>query len=515
MMTSSRRSPWQILLFSLAALALALALAGPAAARVNRSGPVTATSARADAVDRAARREAREHEREARAQERRAARAKQRAIRESERSSRRAGRSDASGEQGAPAAGSEEGASTPPLAETPSAAPRSCHLDLEASSQRIIAGESVTLQGQLTCPANVSAAGQQITVRERRALTGGPSLASLAAVATEADGSFKVTSPPLETNTIFQVTDGSRRARIAIKVAPQVTLAAPAVATQVSSTAGARSQTARRGRVTFTGTVNPAVPGALVALQLSYAAGAEDWHLVAFGRVAADGTYSVSHRFRTTGAVSVRTVVHVGKSNVPGISEPLTYEAVPSQVAQLTIQTSADPLPYGQSLTISGVAAGAANQQVTLLSRTAGGSFAPVESASTDASGNYTFTQAPLRDTYYRVSDAGTTSATVFEGVQMVLSTEGAPTALRTGETMTLAGTLTPAHEGQSVYLERRRDSGAGFQVLDIGSVTASSAYTLTYGFTHPGSDVMRIRVAGSGGVEGTASPLFTVTVTQ
>ena len=162
----------------------------------------------------------------------------------------------------------------------------------------------------------------------------------------------------------------------------------------------------------------------------------------------------------------VRTVVHTGRHNVAAVSEPVSYASPQPQNPQLTIQTSADPISYGQSVTITGVAAGAPSQPVTLLAHTRGGAFAVVASATTDEAGNYTFTQAPLQNTSYRVADAATSSTVVFEAVKSVLVADAGPdTALsaqsvQSGQQLTFSGTPTPAHDGQVVYLERGYANG-------------------------------------------------------
>ncbi len=54
--------------------------------------------------------------------------------------------------------------------------------------------------------------------------------------------------------------------------------------------------------------------------------------------------------------------------------------------------------------TISGVAAKAANQTVTLLARSQAGRFAPVATVTADATGAYSFTVDPSQTTIYEVS---------------------------------------------------------------------------------------------------------------
>jgi hypothetical protein len=231
----------------------------------------------------------------------------------------------------------------------------------------------------------------------------------------------------------------------------------------------------------------------------------------------------VTHSFRIPGQASVRTIVHAGTENVAAVSEALHYEVAQRQNPQLTIDASADPIAYGQSVTISGIAAGMTSQPVTLLARTRGGAFAVVATATTDATGHYTFSAEPLASTYYRVTDATTRSSALFEGVSFAVTTdpigglaagtEPAPDAVAAGGQLTFSGTLNPARVGQPVYLERGYASGAGFRVVGEGTVDGSSTYTISHAFQAPGNELLRIRVPSDGERLASTSAPFTITV--
>jgi hypothetical protein len=275
--------------------------------------------------------------------EERAARAQERIDREDERAvhaQERGAARNARLEREASAAG-ETASGTPPSEPGPPSEPdsapsgkgqRGCQVNIEASSTRVTAGDTVTLSGALECPASTDAADQQLPVYEREGAAATDSFDVAETVTTAADGSFQLTSGPLQESTVFQVRDGRHRARVAVKVAPDVTIAALSPAAR-ASTANGQAHAGKRARVTFTGNVTPAVPGALVALQLAYAASSERWHTVAYGRVAADGGYAIAHTFRTTGEVSVRAIVHLGAHFAAAASEPLSYEVPQSSDA--------------------------------------------------------------------------------------------------------------------------------------------------------------------------------------
>jgi hypothetical protein len=456
-------------------------------------------------------------EHEARAQER-VSREDEKAIRSQEREAARNARQ----EREAGASSSETGSSTPPSGPGAPSEPsgtsspksqRGCRVSIEASSTRVIAGEAVTLSGALVCPTSADAAGDQLPVYERAGGTAADSFSAAETVTTEADGSFQLTSGPLQASTVFQVRDGRHRARVAVKVAPEVTISALPTATQASSTSG-QSHSHKRVRTTFTGTVSPAVTGALVALQLAYAATGERWHSVAYARVAADGSYSIAHTFRTAGEVSVRAIVHLGAHYAAAASEPLSYEVPQPQNPLLSIQASTDPLDAGQPLTISGVAAGGAPQPLALFAQTNGGSFVEVAKTTSEADGDYAFTQMPQQSTYYRVSDAGAESTVLFEGVSFSLASAPAPSTIQSGQQLTLSGTLTPAPAGQVVYLESEYANGVRFHIIAVGAVGVESQYRIAHAFEHAGTVVLRVTAPGDGEHQPISGAPFTVTVT-
>jgi len=87
----------------------------------------------------------------------------------------------------------------------------------------------------------------------------------------------------------------------------------------------------------------------------------------------------------------------------------LSYEIVQAQNPNLTLLTSANPISEGQSVTLTGKVAGASNAAVTLFGHTAASPWGVLASAKTNASGEYTFTQSPASNTFYRCSPARST----------------------------------------------------------------------------------------------------------
>jgi hypothetical protein len=500
-----------------AALALLLTLSGAACAI---AAPSAERAARTEerAAARAERQATRAQERETRIEQRTA-------RREARRASARHTSESVTAASGSTAAGTQPSA---PEAATP-ASTRDCSVSIEASAARIVAGETVSVFGKVSCAGGLADAKRQaITVYESTPSGGGANARSfdaLGAASPEADGSYQLAPVALSANTIFRVRVGRHGARTSVRVAPAVTLSAPTptptptpapapTPTTLSAATRAHARAEQRNKTTFSGTVTPASAGARVALQVAYAADGEQWRTVAFGQVV-DGQYSISHGFRIPGEAKVRVVAHAKGGTAPGVSETVTYTVPAPQNQQLTILVSADPLSFGEAVTLSGVAADAVTQPVTLLARTSGGAFAPIATATTDASGNYSFAETPEVNTYYEVSYAANRSIALFEGVKYALRLTAPPVTVAAGQPFTASGDLTPARPGASVYLEREGAAGVGFHVIAAGVVNAEgSAFSVAHTFESPTSATLRVRVAGDAQNRGSASAPFALAVT-
>jgi hypothetical protein len=413
----------------------------------------------------------------------------------------------------------------PPSSESPGAAPdpestthinriRGCRVSIDATSHRITAGDSVTVFGQLRCPSGESVADRLITVYQRQ-LEAGSARFIVGTASTEADGSYQLTPATFTTNSVFLArSPGAVGTHTGVRVAPQVTFGGPPAGTPLYTGAGHSRATAQY-RVTFSGIVSPAGMAGVAVLQREDALTGENWHSIAVGQVDEEGKYSIAHTFGAPGNASLRVVVRPRDGlNVAATSESLSYDISQRQNPRLTIQVSRDPITYGQSVTVTGVAAGAASRPVTLLARTRGNAFAAVAKGTTDGSGAYTFTQSPPQSTFYEVTTATQRSVQPFEGVKYGLSPEPTPGAVAAGQPVSCSGTIAPGRVGQLVYLERQHASGIGFDRVAVGTVTAASTYSIEHTFYNAATDIMRIRVPGDSADQGTLSEPFTIQVT-
>jgi hypothetical protein len=389
-----------------------------------------------------------------------------------------------------------------------------CRVSLEASAHVVDAGETVTLVGHLSCPDTTAADGEHITIYQRQ---GAPrtDMAPLSTLTAGEGGSFQVTTAALTRKSVFVAESVlGARARTTIRVTPTVTLTGP---TAAGAELAARGASVRGpSRFTFSGSVSPTGEGGHVALQVEYLGAGERWRTIARPRLDSEGHFSISRGFRAPGEIEVRVLSHV-KGELVAASESLRYDITPAQNPQLTIQASADPVMSGASVTISGVAAGAAGQPLTLLARTAGGRFASIATGVSEAGGVYSFTATPTENTTYGVRAASVASAEVFVGVRFPLSAQAPAGPVQTGVPVSFTGTVPDASLGQTVYLERAAGDEAAvprFRVVASGAVTAGFAYSIPYTFRRAGSYQMRVRVPAPADMMDSTSDAFALTVT-
>jgi hypothetical protein len=365
-----------------------------------------------------------------------------------------------------------------------------CALTLTTSEPHVVEGEGVMAQGKLVCPPEGDASERVVTVYRTG---GGLGKTAVGSATTEADGSFELAVADLETNSILSArSDHASGARAAVKVAPKIVLDGPPTSTPLALAVGRA-----RVRPTFTGSVGAAYAGAAVALQTTYDASGDQWRPVAFGRVDAQGDYTLAHGFKAAGEAWVRVVVHARHGKAPAASEPLSYQVVAAQNPDLTILSSAPQVAFGQTVTIEG-AASATNQPLALLARHTGSPMQVVATTTSDEAGHYAFTQTPQQNTYYEVRDASAKSTPLFVGVRNLLEAPAPPSTVEAG---------------QQVQLERQNASGIGFHAIATTTLNGSD-FSIARAFEGPGTYTLRLKVPGSAGVQAAASAPFTLQVT-
>ncbi len=389
-----------------------------------------------------------------------------------------------------------------------------CTLTLELAPGPLVTGETAALVGALSCPLPEQAAGQAVTIEQHTA--GTPGFEAVGTALTEASGAFQFTTPTaLSANSRFRglvPALGARSARVAARVLPAVSLAAPTPAPALPGAGAALA--ARAGRTaTFSGSVGATDGPARVVLERESASG-ESWRRIGVAEVSAGGQFAITHRFALPGPATVRVVVHAHGLRAAA-SEAVTYEVPPRQNPRLTIAAASSSLEYGQPLSIAGVSAAGEGAELTLLARTRGGAPAAVASVSAGAGGRYQFApQTPTRDTTYRVSAGATLSAALRAGVQPLLGAQTAQATVRAGEAVRVCGTATPATPGQIVLLQRENPGGLGFHTVAEATIGSGSGYCLEHVPFAAGAETYRVRVPRSSELSAAASPPIHVTVT-
>ncbi len=405
---------------------------------------------------------------------------------------------------------------------------RRCSISMNVAPHEIVAGDQVVVFGRLRCARRANAAGQEVQLYHH--LTGMSGFTLVQSVTTDVNGFYEIVGADgaIETNRSFHVrSHGTRSVTRRVSVAAQVTLSGPAEGQLL---------TGFPNRVTFTGTVSPADVGARVILQRQNAATGSDWHHIDSGVVDAAGNFTIVHTFIVPGDANVRVLVRSQRRNIPSVSNVLAYSISQAQNPALTIQASADPIAFGEAVTISGKLTSGPNQPVTLLARGRHQrGFAAIAQVSTDAEGAYSFpAQAPVNSTFYRVEAGGqsacrnlppgavcpamrlrqVSSAVLYEGVKDVLTAQVSATTVPAGQSVTFTGTVSPDHTGHAIYLERQNAQGPGFHVIQVSFVGAGSAYSIVHQLYVPGTKVLRVSIPGGPENQGASSPPFTIQVT-
>lgn len=269
--------------------------------------------------------------------------------------------------------------------------------------------------------------------------------------------------------------------------------------------------------IAFTGKVAPAIAGHRILLQRQAGLLGDRWVPIDGGFVRADGSYSIVHRFRVPGDRTLRTLLLSNRHTLRSPSAPISIAVQQLQVADFTIGSSAQPIDFGQSVTIAGTLTGGANTSVTLFARDEWrGRLHPIATGTTDATGAYTFTQSPPRNTVYQVrvtSDPHRRTARLFQGVRDVVSIAASTATATVGDVVTFSGTVQPNKSGHAILLLRL--DGGVWRTVAVARVGDGSAYSIPFALAAAGTAQYRTLVPGgpvnqrglSSAVQVTANP--------
>jgi hypothetical protein len=385
-----------------------------------------------------------------------------------------------------------------------------CRVVAFAEPRTVTVGEQVQAFGQVLCnSASTTTSGVAVTIFARS--QGQTQFHQFTTVTTGSGGTFSVSPQTITSDVWFYAAAlGQRSAVQRVRFAPTVTLVGPPEGTQV--------KTGKANAISFTGTVSPADAGAELVLQRENSTSFEEWIPIQLGVVKAGGVYTIKHTFVVPGDANLRVIVRPhGKFTVRGISNTLSYGISQPQNPRLTLNSSVDPVNYGQPVTLEGQVAGAApGTAVTLMSHPRNVlALSTVASSKTlDAAGTYKFTiPAATANTVYKVVSGGVSSAQLFEGVKYILNAGVSATKVQAFNTLTFSGTVTPPRAGKVVYLERENAFGGGFHVVDVGLLNGEGKFSIQHFFFGAGKQVYRLKVPGDPENETVGSGPFTIEV--
>jgi len=395
-----------------------------------------------------------------------------------------------------------------------------CHVQINVAPRFIQAGESTVVFGELTCPTQPPA-GQTVTVYGQS--VGGPPASALGTTTTDEHGNYAFTTPALQSNSqLYAIVYGLQSGHRAVKVSPKVTMTGPPDGSQLFTGGGPfiRSHLRRQGlsnKVVFSGSVSPSDQGATVALQRENSTGDEEWHRIGkLSTVGQGGTYAIAHTFAVPGEANIRVVIRSHKLYAPAASESVSYEISQAQNPALTIESSADPLSFGQPVTIHGTTESPASATLTLLARNRlQHDFVPVATSTSSAGGAYSFpVQAPTQSTFYKVTGAGKSSSRLFEGVRYGVTASASASSVAAGQPVTFSGTVTPAHEGHPVYLQALSGSGVNYHTVEVATVAHDGTFAIAHTFYAPGARKLRVKIPGDPENQGAATLAVPLEVT-
>jgi hypothetical protein len=360
-------------------------------------------------------------------------------------------------------------------------------LTIAAAPNPINSGEPVLVYGQLN---GLNHAGRQITLWHHLAgMHGGYTVVQR--TTTDANGFWSVTRAAgvVTTNRAWFATAGRgvHSRTLHERVRATVTLDEPAGPLSTGTP------------ISFTGTVSPNHAGQHVVLQQQVGSNGDRWRTIDHARIRAGGHFTIVHRFRTPGDRTLRTVFRGDRRNLRGASTPISITVEQQQVAGFTITASATSIDFGAVVTISGTLTNGASTAVTLYSRDErGGAFRPLAAGTTDATGAYSFMQAPARNTIYEVrvaTDPARRTATLFVGVHALVTIAASATSGSVGDAVTFTGTVAPSKVGHVIELQRL--DGGVWRTVVAGRVGALSHYALAYVLDSTGSIHFRTLVPG------------------
>ncbi len=131
----------------------------------------------------------------------------------------------------------------------------------------------------------------------------------------------------------------------------------------------------------------------------------------------------------------------------------------------LRLTAAPNPIVFGSTTTLSGRLTGPNNGGMTVTLRRDEFPYnntdvKDVATTKTDANGNYTFTQRPVRNTSYQAVVGTTASTGVIVNVRIRIGLRVSDATPRVGQLVTFRGRACPRHDGLVIAIKRRTATG-------------------------------------------------------
>jgi phage protein U len=383
-------------------------------------------------------------------------------------------------------------------------------LTIHAVPHSIIAGEAVLIYGRYMSP---NPSGRLIRLYHR--IEPRPTFSLIGVARTDSAGRYEFVRSEgiVQTNRSWFVggPSGTHSRTVHERVQALLSL-------QASSPTGVT-----RHRIVFSGHVSPDHAGERVALQAQKGS-SDDWTTLEHGVIGPGSNYQISHAWRTPGNRNVRVLFRGDRRNAAATSDFTTLTIQQAQVTDFTITSSDSVVDNNQPATISGVLYQPGNTTpepgttVALLRRMPRAApFQEVSTTTTGTDGSYSFTVQTTTNELYQVRTIAAPvrhSATLFEGVQDVVTLAPRTGTSTVGGQVTFSGTVSPDKTGHVIYLQKLgRDND--WHTVEVSSVQPGSAFSLPWTFGTAGTKEFRARITGGPANVGGVSPASTFVVLQ
>jgi hypothetical protein len=152
----------------------------------------------------------------------------------------------------------------------------------------------------------------------------------------------------------------------------------------------------------------------------------------------------------------------------------------PPKPGATTLKASADKVTFSQPVTLTGKVKGAKQAMTVTLERRSADetAFVPAGAATSDANGDFTFTQRPSESSVFRATADGGTSPEQAVAVAPLVGLKVSDSTPRKGQRVRFRGTVRPQHDGTRVAIQRKRADGTWVTVRTPRLRDAGSSFS-------------------------------------